>query len=235
MELFSEYFKKESVLSRLDARIKILTILAILIMVLSYKGIAFSLLVTLLCLFICIRIKIPLRVLLLRFAEPALIAAIVVLLKLFFSGHKEGLMDGLIIAGRIFGAVSLVVMLGFSTPFDEVLSGLYWLKVPKAFIEILMFAYRYIFMLLDDALVIYNAQKNRLGFSNISRGLNSFGIMSGSLILKAFQQSQNITLAMLQRGYTGDTPLSGCRRFKKNEIAAAILIIAVMGILWRIR
>lgn len=235
MEPFSGYFKKDNILSRVDARIKILTILAILIMVISYKGIAFSLLVTLLCLLFCLRMKIPLRVLILRFLEPAVIVSVILCVKIFFTGYKNGLADGLIIASRIFGAVSLVVLLGFSTPFTEFMAGLLWFKAPKGFIEILMFAYRYIFMLLDDALVIYNAQKNRLGFSNISRGLNSFGIMSASLVLKAFQQSQNITLAMLQRGYTGNTPITAYPALRKSEIRAAILIIAVMGILWKIK
>lgn len=235
MELFSKYFNKDNLLTRVDARIKLLSILAILIMVVSYKGLFFPFLVTLLCLFFCIRMKIPVKVIALRFTEPALIVAIIFFLKLFFNGHKDGLMEVLIIASRVFGAVSLVILLGFSTPFNEFLAGLCWYKVPRGFIEILMFAYRYIFMLFDDALVIYNAQKNRLGFSNINRGLNSFGIMSASLILKAFQQSQNTTLAMLQRGYTGDTPIAKHQPFKKVEIAGAILIIAVMGILWKIK
>lgn len=234
MELFSEYFKKDNLLARIDARVKLFVIMVVLMMVLSYRGLAFPLFVTLLCLFLCGRMKIPLKVMALRFAEPAIIASIVVLLKLFSPGHKHGLLDGLRIASRIFGGISLIIILGFSTPFTEFMAGLRWFKVPKGFIEILMFAYRYIFMLLDDARVIYNAQKNRLGFSNISRGLKSFGIMSASLILKAFQQSQNTTLAMIQRGYTGDTPIATQRPFKKNEIAAAILIIAVMGVLWKI-
>lgn len=235
MEQFCEYFKKDNLLSRIDARVKLFVILVTLIMVLSYKGIGFSLLVTLLCLFLCFRMKIPPRVLILRFAEPAIIVSVILCLKIFSGGYKNGLADGLIIATRIFGAVSLVVLLGFSTPFTEFMAGLLWFKAPKGFVEILMFAYRYIFMLFDDAFVIYSAQKNRLGFSNISRGLNSFGILSASLILKAFQQSQDTTLAMIQRGYTGDTPLTAQRPFKKSQIAGAILVICVMGILWKIK
>jgi cobalt/nickel transport system permease protein len=129
----------------------------------------------------------------------------------------------------------LVVLLGFSTPFTEFMGSLSWFKVPKGFIEILMFAYRYIFMLLDDASVIYNAQKNRLGFSSIRRGLSSFGVLSASLVLKAFQQSQNTTSAMIQRCYNGSMPIAAHRPFKKSEITAAILIISALGVLWRVQ
>lgn len=248
--LFSEYFKKEHILSRVDARVKILVALTILAMVLSYKGFVLPLLVTLLCILLCFKMRIPLKVFMLRFSEPIFIASIIILLKFFFSGdnvlfsanimgikitgYKDGLMDGLQIASRILGAVSIVAVLGFATPFTEFMAGLSWLRVPRGFIEILMFAYRYIFVLLEDALIIYNAQKNRLGYSSMRRGLSSFGILTGSLILKAFEHSQNTALAMVQRGYEGNIPVLKHRPFKPFEIIVSILFIVAMGIVWKI-
>lgn len=250
MELFSEYFKKDHILSRIDARVKLLVAFAILIMVLSYKGFTLPLLVTLLCFFFCIKMKIPLRVFILRFSEPVFIASIVLLLKFFFSGkdvmfslnvmgiklvgYRDGLIEGLMIACRIIGSVSIVATLGFSTPFIELMAGLSWFKVPKGFIEILMFAYRYIFVLLEDAMVIYNAQKNRLGYSNIRRGLGSFSTLAGSLVLKAFDHSHNITVAMIQRGYDGNIPMLKHKPFKSAEIVILVLFILLMGVLWKI-
>jgi cobalt/nickel transport system permease protein len=251
MELFSEQFKKSHILSKIDARLKILVALAILIMVLSYKGVTLPLLVTVFSLFFCIKMKIPLRIFFLRFSEPIFIASIILLLKVFFSGkvvlfsvdiigikifgYQDGLMEGLMIASRILGAVSVTAVLGFSTPFTEFMAGLSWFKVPKGFIEVLMFAYRYIFVLLEDAMVVYNAQKNRLGYSNIRRGLGSFGILSGSLILRAFDHSHNITTAMVQRGYDGHIPMLKHKSFKPSEIVGSILVIIAMGVVWKIQ
>lgn len=255
MELFSEYFKKDHILSRIDARVKLLVALTILIMVLSYKGFVLPALVTLFCLFLCITMKVPLRVFMLRFSEPVFIASIILFLKLFFSGkdvlfsislpashfslftltgYKDGLMDGLMIAIRILGAVSIVAVMGLSTPFTEFIAGLSWLRVPKGFIEVLMFAYRYIFVLFEDAMVIYNAQKNRLGYSNIRRGLGSFSALTGSLILKAFEHSHNITTAMIQRGYDGNMPMLKHKPFKLSEVVVSALVITAMGIVWKI-
>ncbi len=255
MELFSKYFKKDHVLSKVDARIKLIVAIVILIMVISYNGFVFPLLVTMLCLFFCIKMKVPFRVFILRFSEPLFVASIIILLKFFFSGkdvlfsislttshftlltltgQKDGLMDGLLIAIRILGAVSVISVMGFSTPFTEFMAGLSWLKVPKGFIEISMFAYRYIFVLFEDAMVIYNAQKNRLGYSNIRRGLGSFGTLAGSLVLKAFEHSHNITVAMIQRGYDGNLPVLKHKPFRSSEIAASILVLTVMGVIWRI-
>ncbi|RJQ39049.1 MAG: cobalt ECF transporter T component CbiQ [Nitrospiraceae bacterium] len=250
MEIFSEYFKKDNLLSQVDARVKLGVSLFVLAMVLSYKGLVFPLLILGISLCICIRIKVPLRVFLLRFSEPVFIASVVILLKFLFSGqetmfsiemwgititgHKDGLMDGLQIGSRILGAVSIVALLGFSTPFTEIMAGLSWLKIPKGLIEISLFAYRYIFVLFEDAMVIYNAQKNRLGYSNIKRGLRSFGTLTGSLTLKAFEHSQNTTTAMLQRGYDGNIPMLKHKPFKFSEVAVSILLVFAMGLVWQI-
>lgn len=230
MEIFSEYFIKDHILSKIDARIKLVVSLILLLMVLSYKGFTFPLFVLCISVILCIEMKIPIKVLLLRFSEPILIAFVIVLLKFL----SDGLRDGLMIASRILGAVSVIIMLGFSTSFNEIVTGLSWFKIPKDFIEILMFAYRYVFVLFEDAMVIYNAQKNRLGYSNIRRGLGSFGALAGSLIIKAFEHSQNITTAMIQRGYDGNMPMLKQKPFKFSEILISFLFIVVMGVIWKI-
>jgi cobalt/nickel transport system permease protein len=191
-----------------------------------------------------------LKLFVLRFSEPALVALILIVIKMFFAGndelfsislfgvsisaYKDGLVDGLMIASRIVGAVSVITVLGFATPFTDVIAALSWFRVPKGLIEILMFAYRYIFMLFEDAMVIYNAQKNRLGYSNIRRGLSSFGILAGSLTLKAFEHSQNTAVAMAQRGYDGNMPVLKHRPFKPFEVIVSIFLIVIMGLAWKI-
>ncbi len=250
MELFSEYFQKEHFLSSADARIKIVVSLILLIMVLSHRGIAFPLFILSLGLILCIRMKIPSRVLLLRFSGPLLVASVLLVLKFFtggkdplfsieiapirLAGHADGLIEGLMIAIRILGAVSILTLLGFSTPFTELMAGLSWFRIPRGFIEILVFAYRYLFVFLEDAMVIYHSQKNRLGYSSFRRGLNSFSILTGSLILKAFEQSQNVTVAMIQRGYDGNIPILKHKPFKPSEILLSALLVTAMGFLWGI-
>jgi cobalt/nickel transport system permease protein len=250
MEPFSEHFKKEHFLSKADARMKLLVVLALLVMVLSYKGILFPLLIAASCFLVCLKMRIPSRVLLLRFSQPMFIALVVLLLKFFFTGdetlfsvnlfgmeiigHKDGLIEGLSISSRIMGGVSLIVVLGFATPFTEFMAGLSWLRVPKQFVEIMMFAYRYIFVFLEDALTIYNAQKNRLGYAGVRKGLNSFGILTGSLVLRGFEQSQKTSEAMIQRGYTGNMPFLKGHPLKTGEVVLAAALIIFAGAIWMI-
>lgn len=250
MALFSEYFKRDHVLSRVDVRVKLMVAAALLVMDLSYRGVAFPLLLLALGTLLSAGMRVPLRVFLLRFSEPAFITLVLVTLKFLFSGstplftvelagvsvsgYAEGLREGTAIAARVLGAVSVVAVLGFSTPFAEFMSGLSWFRVPRQFIEVLMFAYRYIFVLHEDAVVIYNSQKNRLGYSSMRRGLGSFGILTGSLILKSFEHSQNTTVAMVQRGYDGNIPVLRHKPFRAWEVALSIVVVVLTGMVWKI-
>ncbi|MEQ8203897.1 MAG: CbiQ family ECF transporter T component, partial [Smithellaceae bacterium] len=63
---------------------------------------------------------------------------------------------------------------------------------------------------------------------------NSFGILAGSLVIKAFDQSQKTTIAMTQRGYNGVMPAPDHKPFKLLEIGGGLSVIIVMGILWKI-
>jgi cobalt/nickel transport system permease protein len=249
MHTFSEHFVRRHILSGIDSRVKILVALAILTMILTYKGFFLPLFVTSLCVILCVKMKVPLKVFLLRFSEPLLIIFVIVVLKFLFSGqealfsfrraglhvagYRDGLIEGLMIAARILSAVSVVAIVGFSTPFTEVLAGLTWLKVPKGFIEILLFAYRYIFVLFEDGTVIYNAQKNRLGYTNMRRGLRSFGTLTGTMVLKAFDHSQSLATSMVQRGYDGNVPMLKSRPLRMGEVIGSILVVAAMVLIWR--
>lgn len=250
MHTFFTEIDENHFLGRLDARVKLLSALVLLAMTLTYKGYLFPLLVTVLSLSLCFALHYSPRRLFFRFLEPILIVAVLILLKCFFTGsivlgtihffglefsaHRDGLIEGLLIGCRIVGAVSLVTALSVSTRFTELLAALAWLRIPKGFIEVTVFAYRYIFLLLDDAMVIYSAQKNRLGYSSIRRGLNSFGVLAGSLTLKAFDNSQHASLAMVQRGYDGRMPTMTHRPFKVFQIVLSTLFLCMMGIAWKI-
>jgi len=234
-------------LSRVDPRVKLLSALALLVMVISARGIVFPLLVAFLCLSLCFTLGVSAKTLAFRFSEPVFIAATVLVLKLFSAGHvplfalhiagfdlvghRDGLMEGVRIASRIAGGVSLLALVGFSTPFTELMAALSWLKVPQVLVDVALFAWRYLFLLLEDAQVVYNAQRNRLGYAGYRRGMRSFGTLAGVLVIKAFDNSQSITTAMVQRGYDGDMPMLTHKPFVAAEVAFSLLFVACMGII----
>ena len=250
MRLLFDQVNPDHLLSKMDGRIKIIASLLVLVMILSYRGMLLPLIIFSAGIALCLSIGIRPKSLLIRFSEPFFIIGMIIILKVFFSGqrpfftltvfglpivaHYDGFMEGLRIGCRIMGAVTIVAVLGFITPFNQFMAALSWMRIPRGFIEVSLFAHRYIFMLFDDAMVIYNAQKNSLGYSTLRRGLSSFGILSGSLVLKAFESSQSTAVAMSQRGYDGRMPVLEHQPFRIREVVLSALFIALMGVIWKI-
>ena len=239
----------DHLLTRLDARVKLLCTLALLVMTISSRGPAFPLFMAGVATLLSLGLGVRPRLLAGRFAQPLFIAAMVLCLKLFFTGHeplfawhpfglelvghRDGLRAGMLIAARIGGAVSLVALLGFATSFTDLMAALAWLKVPRSLIDVALFAWRYLFLLFDDALVVYHAQKNRLGYAGWRRGVRSFGTLAGTLVIKAFDSSQTVTTAMVQRGYDGTMPLLRHRPFRAGEVLGSLTVVCFMGLLWQ--
>ncbi len=238
----------DHLLTRIDPRVKLVCAVCLLVMVIAGKGWGFPLVVAAVSLVLCLNLGVRPKLLLLRFAEPLFIAAVLIVLKLFLSGHeplfslsipgvelvghRDGLMEGLFIASRIGGAVSLVALLGFSTSFTDLMGALAWLRVPAGFIEVSLFAWRYLFLLFEDAQVVYAAQKNRLGYCGILRGMRSFGTLTGALVIKAFDNSQSVAVAMTQRGYDGTMPQLRHKPFRITEVLCSLGFLLLAAFFW---
>jgi cobalt/nickel transport system permease protein len=98
-----------------------------------------------------------------------------------------------------------------------------------------MFAWRALFMLYDDAGIVYTAQKNRLGYCGVRRGLKSFGAMAGMLIIRAFDSSQAMTVAMAQRGYDGNLPLLRGSRLDGRQVGGLLMFTLVATVAWKLQ
>lgn len=233
-EILYSYSKKDHFLRKVDVRLKIIVLVFSLIMVLCGEGIVFPLFITGVCLLMSLYAGVTLKRYLLRFSEPLFIALVILIIKFLSQPSANPQPSAFSLFLRIVASVSLVNLFTFTTDFTDIIEGLSWFRLPKTFIDALLFAWRYVFVLLEEALVIYNAQKNRLGYISIKRGLNSFGILTGSLVIKAFEHADNIALSMMQRGYDGRLVSMRYRVFKKGELIGTLLVALIMVLLWRI-
>jgi cobalt/nickel transport system permease protein len=223
--------------------------LLLLALVVSSRSSSFPLQVAGICLPVAVIAGMKPRVLMLRLLHPLFIAVVILVLKGFLGAggqsydlggyiitvNRDGLGEGVLIISRIMGAVSVAILLGQVMTFTEIMAALGWLKVPRSLVEVSLFAWRALFMLYDDAGVVYTAQKNRLGYCGIRRALSSFGAMAGMLIIRAFDSSQAMTVAMAQRGYDGHLPLLDGSRLGRYQIAGLSVFAFVMAAAWKIQ
>lgn len=235
------------VLARIDTRARLLCAALTIALVISQNGLLFPALVLLLSSVMICALGVRIRTYLLRLAEPFLISAVLVIIKAL-SGNDplaawalgtwqvtvfhDGLLAGLAIALRVLASVSTLLLLAFSCSFTELLTALSWCRMPRGLIEILLFAHRSLTAVHEEASTIYHAQRNRLGYASACQGLRSFGMLAGTLVVRAFDQSQTTALAMMQRGYTGHLPICNCRKLHFHDYAAVAIFATAIGALW---
>ncbi len=98
--------------------------------------------------------------------------------------------------------VSAALILIASTGFNAVCLALEKLGAPRAFVVQLLFLYRYIFVLTDEAMRLTRARALR-SFQGRGLGLRVFSYLVGQLLLRTLDRAQRIHLAMLSRGFDG--------------------------------
>jgi cobalt/nickel transport system permease protein len=245
-----EYARREGVIQRMDAGSKLIFTSACIVLSIASARPHAPAFVGALCLVLLIFAGAPARAVALRMAGPLLFASAAALMQAFIAGGRpllfchvfsipfslseEGLFRGVLVLARVFGSVSAVLLLTMTTPAHRLLSGAARLKVPRGFVEVSLFAYRYVFVLLEDAVTVYNAQRARLGYSSFARGLRSLGALMGTVFLRAYGQAEATGASMAMRGYTGEYLPASCDRPTTSDVLAlgAALTPILLVFIW---
>ncbi len=256
IELFSDYFAQETnIFTQADARVKLLFVLLTLALSLLIRNIAILSLITLLCICVLLIAKIPFRIIIVRLSGSLVIVAVIIVLQGILFGkiplysfdligfkvaiYKEGISRGLLIASRVIAGTSLLLFLGMTTPVDRLLGALKFFRIPDGWLEILSFTYRYIFVFVDEAQSIMDAQRLRLGYKGITVGLRSWGILVGSLFTRVYDQANATYDAMTLRGYNGEIYVKRPGRLTTVDMHAGFLMavtylfLLFVAIRWR--
>lgn len=96
-----------------------------------------------------------------------------------------------------------LVLLSSTTRLAELLKGLRQLGVPQVVVLILSFMYRYIFVLVDEAMRMQQAYQSRDIGGSLLRRLKTFGNMIGALFIRSYERGERIYAAMVSRGFDG--------------------------------
>ncbi|MDO9128687.1 MAG: cobalt ECF transporter T component CbiQ [Anaerolineales bacterium] len=129
------------------------------------------------------------------------------------TASAEGLARFVSVALKSWLSVQAAILLASSTPFPELLQAMRAIRIPRLLVAMFGLMWRYLFVLVDEALRLMRARAARSGQSGV-KGARSGGSvawrarvaggMAGSLFLRAFERSDRIYVAMLSRGYDGE-------------------------------
>lgn len=245
-ELFTDLFAgRDNLLTRLDARVKLLVVLMTLIAITMSTQPLLPLVAFAACLTTSAWIGIPWRYMGLRMLAPMIVATVLVILQSLLYGStplvsthlfgwhvvitREGWHSGLLMAARVLGGVSVIFLLGNVTPAHMIFRALRSLGIPHNAVEMVMLTYRYVFVLLDLSAEITCAQRLRLGYSHIRSSLTCIGNAAGMVIIHAIDQASRSHEAMQLRGYTGEFPLGSMPPLRRRDFTTVALSFLTIG------
>jgi cobalt/nickel transport system permease protein len=119
---------------------------------------------------------------------------------------------------RFFLTVSAALIMIASTGFDEICLAMRKMGVPASLSTQLLFLYRYLFVLIDEASRMARARAMR-SFNGRGMGLKVFSFLIGQLLLRTIDRASRIHLAMLCRGFDGELRLVRSFRLIGRDVA----------------
>ncbi len=102
-------------------------------------------------------------------------------------------------------SVQALLLLITTTGYYRLCRGLQRLGVPALFAAQLLFVYRYLYVLLEEALSISRARDAR-SFGRRSYPLKVWAVLVGQLLIRTCERARRIDRAMVARGFTGRIP-----------------------------
>ena len=252
--VFAEkWAKKDGLLQRMDARVKIVTLLGLVILS-TFLHRAPGLLALAAFAALCAAAsKLEIGMFLRRvwLSVPLFVGAVALpaalnlmtpgraLLVLHHAPYLAITAPGMEIAGILFlragAAVGFVVLLTLTTRWNELLSGLRVLGVPKTFLIILAMTYRYLAVLMQSAQEVFFARQSRSvgGADSGANGKFLAGAVGG-LFGKSLALTEDVHAAMRSRGWSGSPPRARSPRLRKLDFAwiggvACLVLLVTVG------
>jgi cobalt/nickel transport system permease protein len=246
-----QYSDLDSFVHRLDPRTKALAVLAFVLVVMATPPTAWPAfaLGTVLMAGLILLARLPLLYVLKRSAVVVPFVLMIALFLPFFEGGQVAgscnvgwwrvsvTYEGLLVLWNVvvkswLSALGLI-LLSATTPFPRLLRGLERLGVPRVMVMILSFMYRYIFVLVDEAMRLGRARESR----NLGGGLlwraRTLGNMLGTLFLRSYERAERVYQAMLARGFDGEMRTLSELRFGRADLYfgfACSFCLAVIGL-----
>ncbi len=244
--LFAEEISgRAGLMQSLDARVKVVAVLAWLIAVSLSRNLWVILGLYLLTIGLALASAIPANYFIRRvwLALPLFTGALVlpalfltpgpawIRLPLGLVITQTGKMTALFLLLRVSTSLSLAMLLILTTPWNTVLSALGVLHVPDVFILILGMTYRYIYLLLHTANDMFLSRQSRtVGKMSDAEARKTLASVSATLLSKSLALSSDVYLAMQSRGFRGVIVTLKPFRMDRRDWLWLSLLVSLAGL-----
>ena len=219
----------DSALHRLDARAKVLVTLVFIVCTMSFHRYAVASLIPFFVfpMAVVTAARLPIAFLLRKVALVLPVALLIGLPNPWFDRGTLLQLGGLQISGGWISLLSIVlrsllaaaaaVVLVAVTGFPAICGALERMGMPRSLAVQLLFLYRYLAVLGEEAVRMTVAREQRGGGHPLS--IRLYGTLVGRLLLRTWDRAERIYLAMCARGFTGDFRSGQASRLGGPDIA----------------
>ncbi len=123
---------------------------------------------------------------------------------LFLGLDKHGLVLANQAMWRSMTALAATYLFVLTTPFTQIIQILKRCHLPRLLIEHTLLSYRFIFIFLDEAMAIRQAQSLRFGYRSLRTGYHSLAMLVGMLMLRVMTRYREMSVALDVKLYQGD-------------------------------
>ena len=236
------------VLQSLDPRIKIVTVLLSLLLVLFARSLAVLGFLYLLSLLLAVVSRIRLGSFLKRtwifiplfslfIAVPALFSFVSPGEPLLSFGAfhitRQGLLAAGFFIGRVVTSVSLVILLSMTTRHFDLLKALRFFGIPQMFVMVLGICYRYLYLFVEIVENTHRAIRSRVGsHMHYQKGQKVVAWSIAHLWMRSYALNEQVYNAMVSRGFRGE-PVA-LHRFRTRSrdwfwLLATVVTLLLLG------
>lgn len=127
-------------------------------------------------------------------------------------------------------SVQALLLLIHVAGFNRLCDGLRGFHVPEALVTQLLMAYRYMGVLLTEALTMQRARAAR-AYGRSSYPPSMWAPFIGQLLLRSLERSRRIHAAMLARGFNGSLTVTNLSRWGVADTLYCLIWITVIGVM----
>ncbi len=239
LSYLEEMANSNTILHRIDPRIKVLVASTFVICVVSFDKYTISAMLPFVLFFVIMMglAEIPAFFLLKKIVLVSPFAIMVGMFNPLFDQQPIMVLGTITITGGWISFVSIllrfslsvgaVFVLIASTGFNTICLAMVKLGMPKVFAVQLLMLYRYIFVLIEEGLRIYQAMTLR-SFHGRTIAMKTYIHLAGQLLLRTLDRAQRIHLAMICRGFDGNIRIRQSLKMAKIDLFFLAVCFAIL-------
>ena len=249
-DFIDKYSGLDSILHRMDPRIKLLLSLCFLVLISATNNLKIFLLYLSVVAILLFLSKVPLHFYLKKLIVVTPLAVLIAFFVILsyslenkmdisiksITGYYPILYTVALLVSKIYLSILILTILVSTTSFNSLLWSLRKFRLPLIVTTLSKLVYTYVFVFIDELHRTLRAYKSRTPILRISR-IKVYGNIAAAIFLRSMDRSDLIYRAMVSRGFTGEFPEGNVNRVKIIDFIAVLCFLAIIAaarILWRI-